>query len=128
LSEIRATTISDAAGTGPVTLTKQSAAKAWANLNGTTFGLRDSLNISSASDEGTGEYKFNYSNNMGNGNYSISFTAGHSVGSSTTAVFVGGPNGNTTQVGSTFCNIRNAANSANTDRDQVFFQVHGDLA
>ena len=115
----------DTVGTGYVV---NGSAKAWANLNGTTFGLRDSLNISSASDEGTGEYKFNYSNNMGNGNYSISFTAGHSVGSSTTAVFVGGPNGNTTQVGSTFCNIRNAANSANTDRDQVFFQVHGDLA
>jgi hypothetical protein len=128
MSEIRATTISDAAGTGPITLTGQSAAKAWCNLNGTTFGLRDSFNISSASDEGTGEYKFNYSNNMGNGNYSVSFTAGNSVGSSSTAMFIGGPNGNTVQVGSTFCNCRNAANTSNVDRDQVFFQVFGDLA
>jgi len=35
MSEIRATTISNAAGTGPITLTGQSAAKAWVNFNGT---------------------------------------------------------------------------------------------
>ncbi len=36
MSEIRATTISDAAGTGPITLTKQSAAKAWVSYNNNT--------------------------------------------------------------------------------------------
>ena len=30
-------------------------AKAWANLNGLTFGLRNSNNISSAVDDGTGD-------------------------------------------------------------------------
>ena len=35
MSEVRANTISAANGTGPITLTKQSAAKAWANINGT---------------------------------------------------------------------------------------------
>ena len=129
MSDIRAGTISDAAGTGPITLTKQSAAKAWANLNGTSFGLRDSFNISSASDEGVGQYKFNYSTNMGNVNYSAHFSAGNDVGgSSNSAVFIGGPNGNTLLVGSTFCNTRDAANTSNLDRDQVFFLTHGDLA
>lgn len=61
MSEIRATTISDLGGTGPVTLTKQSAAKAWANLNGTsTIALRDSFNVSSVADSGTGLYDFTF--------------------------------------------------------------------
>ena len=34
MSEIRATTISNAAGTGPITMTGQYAAKAWVNFNG----------------------------------------------------------------------------------------------
>ena len=65
MSEIRATTISDLAGTGPATLTKQSAAKAWANLNGTgTIALRDSFNVSSAVDNGTGDFSFNLTGAM----------------------------------------------------------------
>jgi len=53
LSEIRVTTVSDAAGTGPVTLTKQQAAKAylWHTFSTT---IRTSFNISSVTDLGTG--------------------------------------------------------------------------
>ena len=46
-------------------------AKVWANLNGASFGLRDSFNVSSASDQGTGSYNFNYTANLANSNYSI---------------------------------------------------------
>jgi hypothetical protein len=71
LSEIRANTISDAAGTGPITLTKQSAAKVWVNFDGTgTIAVRDSMNVSSLTDIGTGLYILNYSSNMANTNYS----------------------------------------------------------
>ena len=70
MSEIRATTISDLAGTGPATLTGQYAAKAWANLNGQgTIALRDSFNVSSVSDLGTGTYDFNFTNAMSDANY-----------------------------------------------------------
>ena len=65
MSEIRATTISDAAGTGPITLTGQSAAKAWVNFNGTgTAAISDSLNMSSLTDNGTGDYTLTYSNSL----------------------------------------------------------------
>ena len=58
----------------------QFTAKAWANLNGTgTIALRDSHNISSVTDVGTGDYQFNYSNDMANANYTIS-CAGHDIG------------------------------------------------
>ena len=71
MSEIRANTISDAAGTGPVTLTGQSAAKAWVNFNGTgTVAIRDSGNVSSITDNGTGFYTVNFTTAMPNANYS----------------------------------------------------------
>ncbi len=55
MSEIRVTTISNAAGTGPVTLTKQHAAKAWVNFNGSsTTSIRGSFSVSSVTDTGVG--------------------------------------------------------------------------
>jgi hypothetical protein len=69
MSEIRATTISDLAGTGPATLTGQYAAKAWVNFNGSSMANRDSFNVASLTDNGTGDYTINYSNAMGNVNY-----------------------------------------------------------
>ena len=63
MSEIRANTISDAAGTGPVTLTKQSAAKVW--VNWTDAGVvNDSLNISSVTDNSAGNFTLNFSSNF----------------------------------------------------------------
>jgi hypothetical protein len=54
-------------------------AKAWANLNGTgTIALRDSFNVSSVVDSGTGEYLFNLSNAMLNTNYATFFDGGKS--------------------------------------------------
>ena len=65
MSEIRATTISDSAGTGPITLTGQSAAKAWVNFNGNgTVSIEQSENISSLSDDGTGQYTVTFTNNL----------------------------------------------------------------
>ena len=57
MSEIRANIISDAAGTGPVTLTKQSAAKAWLNAE-STGTINTSFNISSGTYHGTGDYSY----------------------------------------------------------------------
>jgi hypothetical protein len=45
-------------------------AKAWVNFNGTgTIAARDSFNVASLTDNGTGDYTINYSNAMGNVNY-----------------------------------------------------------
>ena len=71
MSEIRATTISDAAGTGPITLTKQSAAKAWLSNyydNGGTIG--DSFGVSSVTDVGTGACRVNFGNSFDSVNFS----------------------------------------------------------
>jgi len=72
LSEIRATTISNAAGTGPITLTGQYAAKAWVNFNGTgTVAIRESANVGSVTDDGTGLYTVNFSSSLTDANYSV---------------------------------------------------------
>jgi hypothetical protein len=70
LSEIRATTISDAAGTGPIALTGQSAAKAWFSSysEGT---VNESLNISSAIDNGSGDGTYNFSNSFSSTQYAV---------------------------------------------------------
>ena len=75
MSEIRATTISDAAGTGPIALTKQSAAKAWAHINQETSAssVKNSLNVSSIIDGGSAKTTINFSSNMNNNFYSFSF-------------------------------------------------------
>ena len=48
----------------------QFTAKAWVNFNGEgTVAMRDSHNVSSITDSGTGLYKVNFANNMANANY-----------------------------------------------------------
>jgi len=50
---------------------QQGLAKSWCNFNGeSTVAIRDSLNVASLTDDGTGDYKTNFSNNMANTNFS----------------------------------------------------------
>ncbi len=71
MSEIRANTISAANGTGPVTLTKQSAAKAFGRTTGVYTGLLgDSLNASSIIDDATGSATITFTNSFSSSNYS----------------------------------------------------------
>jgi len=77
LSEIRATTISDAAGTGPIALTKQSAAKSFCYFNGNgTLAVYKTFNTSSVSDDGQGLYSVNMTNAMSDTYYSKVATGG----------------------------------------------------
>ena len=79
MSEIRAATVSNLAGTGPVTLTGQYAAKAWVNFNGTgTVAIRQSGNVSSITDGGTGIYTVNFTTALTDANYATVATAGDS--------------------------------------------------
>jgi hypothetical protein len=58
-----------AIGTGGVNQAR--IAKAWVNFNGSgTVAIRDSYNVSSITDDGTGKYKVNFSTAMSNINYS----------------------------------------------------------
>ena len=124
MSEIRATTISDAAGTGPITLTKQSAAKAWVNFDGTgSITTRDSFNIATITDNGTGQYGLNYTSAMANANY---VGAADSRAQSNAATFRSGlsyPN-NTASSG----NCRVGQTSSYVDESSIAQTIFGDLA
>ena len=76
MSEIRATTISDSAGTGPITLTGQYTAKAWITFDGTdTLSILESGNSSSVTDDAVGMYTYTLTSAMANSNFSASTAA-----------------------------------------------------
>jgi len=59
-------------GGAATTSLRQGLAKSWINLNGTgTIAARDSFNVASLTDSGTGKYDINYNNNMGNTSYIV---------------------------------------------------------
>ena len=86
MSDIRVDTISAANGTDPVTLTKQSAAKAWARYDGSSI-LADSFNVASTVDGGTtGQTTVNFTNSMSDGNYAAQGTCNGTSGDRFTTI------------------------------------------
>ena len=78
MSEIRATTISGAAGAGPIALRGQYAAKAWVNFNSVgTLAVRQSGNMSSVTDVSTGLFTLNFTTAMTDANYAVAGSGGN---------------------------------------------------
>ena len=51
---------------------KSGLVKAWIYFDGTgTVGINDSFNVSSLTDNGTGDYQVNFTNNLANANYAV---------------------------------------------------------
>ena len=123
MSEIRANTISDAAGTGPVTLTKQSAAKAWVRmLTGTgTPSLGDSFNVSSVVDGGAGQYTFPLTSSMSTANY------GHVISVDVSGAIFGGFSSSEATASQLSLRSYNSSGTL-TDTNQGSVAAHGDLA
>ena len=82
-SELRVNTLKDASGNNSVGMSyvASGSAKVWADINNSGSSLRDSFNVSSLDDDGTGEYGLNLTNNMGSANYSAqsSITFSHTT-------------------------------------------------
>ena len=71
-SELRVDTLKDSSGNNSVGMTYVSngSQKMWSNLNGTgTIAARDSFNVASYTDNGTGDYTHTFTSAMGNANY-----------------------------------------------------------
>jgi hypothetical protein len=57
--------------------------RAWVNFNGTgTVAIRASGNVTSITDNGTGDYTINFTNAMPNANYGVNWTASDTLGTS----------------------------------------------
>ena len=99
--------------------------KSWANLNGTgTIALRDSFNVASITDDGTGDYDFTYTNAMGNINYSIQ------MGNSFTSTAAWACNNSGGEVPTTaFWNMNIFdRNGSAQDATYAYYGIDGDLA
>ena len=70
MSTIIATTLSNGSVFVPTATVVNGSAKAWAATPGSATIL-DSLNTSSITDNGVGDYNFNWSSAMANGNYAV---------------------------------------------------------
>ena len=64
MSEFRVNTLSDAAGTGPTTLTKQNAAKAFVAYDQVNVTIDTDFNVSSVTDQAAGRFSANHTNNF----------------------------------------------------------------
>ena len=128
MSTLKADTIQSTGG-GAATLTKQSATKAWLNLNGTgTIAARDSFNISSITDTNTGKYAPVMTSAMSNTNYSLASYDNQHSGES---FYAGGGSGLginafVTTTASTYDLL--SYSIAYVDSKYVYSQVFGDLA
>lgn len=128
MSTLKANTIVAADGSSPVTLTKQEALKFWSNYNGSGNSIRDSLNNSSVTDDGTGLFDFVYTTNFADANYCrYGFVVQASGGGSSAAGCSGrkASSQETSQTAMTYFE-----NNANTflDVDYAYAAANGDLA
>ena len=128
MSEIRVTTVSDTAGTGPVTLTKQHATKAWArwSMSGTAAN-KDSFNISSFTDITTGVCKQTLSSAMSDANYAATGMSGEETGGGNRACGVHGSSSRTPTSSNTHFRLSNSSWAA-VDETYGAAAWNGDLA
>lgn len=74
MSTLRVDTIQDRVGTGQPEI--DGVAKAWVNFNGTgTVAIRASFNVTSITDNGTGDYTVNFTTAMSDANYAVTGNA-----------------------------------------------------
>jgi hypothetical protein len=75
MSTLRVNTIQNSGGTGSPAI--NGLARAWVNFNGTgTVAIRASLNVSSITDNGTGDYTVNFTAALSDTNYSALVSTG----------------------------------------------------
>ena len=86
-SELRVNTLKDASGNNSIATSyvARGPLKGWVNFNGTgTIAARDSLNLSSLTDNGSGEYTITYSSAFSAVDYAFTGCSGQSSGGSRT--------------------------------------------
>ena len=125
-SILRVDTLTDASSNNSVATSVlfNGSCKAWVNLNGTgTIATRDTFNIASTVDNGTGNYDAVFTSNMSNANYSVTGTCADNIpiASNRDRDFMA--------VAESASQINlNAFGSSQADMNHFYGQVFGDLA
>ena len=104
-------------------------AAAWVNFNGTgTVAVRDSENVASITDNGSGDYTININNDMNDGNYSI-LCNGSLDGGGFTGQQNAQPKADFTPTTALYRVVTsNSTNAILYDAAKVYSSIHGDLA
>jgi len=124
MSTLEVSNLNDGTTTVATTYITNGSAKAWVNFNGDgTVAIRDSQNVSSITDNGTGAYTINFSNAFGAADFACTSACGESLQGSTNFFC----NPYNVLVGEVSLAIYSAAASS-FDRDTVHGIVMGDLA
>ena len=113
-------------GGATTTSVQQGLAKSWLTLDGEgTIAIVDSNNIATITDNGTGDYSFTYTNNMGTAEHPVT---GSVVGASTGAFFSFVSSDAVAQAttGDTIKIVHHSG--AHQDCDPTHLVIHGDLA
>ena len=124
-SILRVNTLTDASSNNSTAMSviNQGTAKVWINFNGEgTIASRDTFNIGSISDEGTGNYQINYTNNMGNANYAPSGMA------EADGKVVIDDSDYSSNVTTSSLDVEAKSGGSNIDREIICTTIHGDLA
>jgi hypothetical protein len=123
MSNIRIDNIAPSAG-GTYRNAPRGIAAAWVNFNGTsTVAIRDSENVGSITDNGSGDYTANFTSNMSNGNY---ITSGSGLGDTSSSyrewVVIGSHSAPTTSIRFIMANTR-----LDTFTDQQYMYCHTEI-
>lgn len=90
MSTAKFTTLSnlDASKTVPVDTVVSGSAKAWVNFNGTgTVAIRAAFNVSSITDNGTGDYTVNMTTALQDANYAVTGSSGGQASTSIGSIY-----------------------------------------
>ena len=110
-------------GNSTTTNLQQGLGKVWINFNGeSTIASRDTFNVGSITDEGTGDYQLNYTNNMGNANYAPS-----GMSEADGKVVIDDSN-YSSHVTTSSLDVEAKTGGSNIDREVICVTIHGDLA
>lgn len=105
--------------------TVQGLAKTWLRMDGGTIAINDSLNITSITDQATGNYRVAIANDMANANYAATTGAGGAA-SNNTLMNCATP-GDALGAGTIDLDLQYQHATAN-DPEIISFALHGDLA
>ena len=129
MSTLSVATIKSASSVAPVFQNssgteKGQLAKAWVNFNGTgTIAIRDDFNVSSLTDNGTGDYTVTFSNAMSNTNYSVAVSSCDDESGGSTSRTVTSPR--TKATGSQRISCNGVGSSSHFDCVQVNVLIFG---
>ncbi len=104
---------------------QQGLAKTWLRMDGGTIAINDSLNITSITDQATGNYRVAIANDMANANYAATTGAG-GASSNNTLMNCSTP-GDALGAGTIDLDLQYAHTTAN-DPEIISFAIFGDLA